>query len=247
MMGVNTCFHIAMFAALVNVTSSRQPHFYPSEAFVLLLFCVCGTCSTFLMSRRFFHPEVAHTALFWRMCASTLGGLVRVGLSLAISVYGIWFAFHGLDTMAERPPCSSTVFFFAPVSIYGWFRTVLRIMSVCGTLATGVIFFISLLRISQDSRDWLKNWMQAEQDVEEGTTGDMGFPSLQEIFIALVMFATFAVAVELTLVWSHVKGVYSVGSTGQLFPLVIGVAGLLRLAYILSRNFLRGDIRNGNQ
>lgn len=35
-------------------------------------------------------------------------------------------------------------------------------------------------------------------------------------------------AVELTLAWNHVRGVYDVSSTGQLIPLFIGLVGLVR-------------------
>lgn len=35
------------------------------------------------------------------------------------------------------------------------------------------------------------------------------------------------IAVELTLLWNNINGVYSLNSTGQLIPLIIGVAGLL--------------------
>ena len=38
-------------------------------------------------------------------------------------------------------------------------------------------------------------------------------------------------ATELTLKWNKVSGVYTMNSTGQLFPFVIGVAGFLKVFY----------------
>jgi hypothetical protein len=52
------------------------------------------------------------------------------------------------------------------------------------------------------------------------------------------------VAIELTLVWNHVSGVYSLTSTGQLIPFVIGLVGLLRLIHGLTVE--RSDIHVTN-
>ena len=42
-------------------------------------------------------------------------------------------------------------------------------------------------------------------------------------------------AVELTLVWNHVEGVYTVKSTGQIIALVAGLGILVRMFWILRR------------
>lgn len=42
------------------------------------------------------------------------------------------------------------------------------------------------------------------------------------------------VAVELTIAWNNVTGVYTLESTGQLIPVIIGVVGLLRVLHGLS-------------
>jgi hypothetical protein len=40
--------------------------------------------------------------------------------------------------------------------------------------------------------------------------------------------------VELTLFWNGIKGVYTLNSTGQLIPFIIGIVGLLQLLHSLS-------------
>jgi hypothetical protein len=40
-------------------------------------------------------------------------------------------------------------------------------------------------------------------------------------------------AVELTIAWNNVTGVYVLGSTGQLIPFVVGVLGLLRNIHLI--------------
>jgi hypothetical protein len=42
-----------------------------------------------------------------------------------------------------------------------------------------------------------------------------------------------ALAVELTIAWNNVTGVYILGSTGQLIPFVVGVLGLLRNIHLI--------------
>jgi hypothetical protein len=39
------------------------------------------------------------------------------------------------------------------------------------------------------------------------------------------------VGIELTLYWNSINGVYTINTTGQLIPFVIGLLGLLRVLY----------------
>lgn len=41
-------------------------------------------------------------------------------------------------------------------------------------------------------------------------------------------------AVELSLYWNQITGVYAINSTGQLIPFIIGIVGLLRLFHGIS-------------
>ena len=43
-----------------------------------------------------------------------------------------------------------------------------------------------------------------------------------------------ALAIELTLAWNSVSGIYVLGSTGQLIPFVVGVLGLLRNVHLIA-------------
>ena len=43
-----------------------------------------------------------------------------------------------------------------------------------------------------------------------------------------------ALAIELTLAWNSVSGIYVLGSTGQLIPFVVGVLGLLRNIHLIA-------------
>lgn len=43
-----------------------------------------------------------------------------------------------------------------------------------------------------------------------------------------------ALAIELTLAWNNVTGIYVLGSTGQLIPFVVGMLGLLRNVHLIA-------------
>lgn len=54
------------------------------------------------------------------------------------------------------------------------------------------------------------------------------------IMIAGISLASWSIlAVELTLMWNSVKGVYNVQSTGQIIALVIGLGVLVKVLWLL--------------
>ena len=53
---------------------------------------------------------------------------------------------------------------------------------------------------------------------------------------SLLLIAWFVLAVEFSLRWNSVTGIYDIGSTGQLIPFIIGLLGLLRVIHITIRN-----------
>ena len=53
---------------------------------------------------------------------------------------------------------------------------------------------------------------------------------------SLLLVSWFVLAVELTLRWNSVIGIYDIGSTGQLIPFIIGLLGLLRVIHITMRS-----------
>ena len=56
------------------------------------------------------------------------------------------------------------------------------------------------------------------------------------IVTSLLLVAWFVLAVELSLRWNSVIGIYDIGSTGQLIPFIIGLLGLLRVIHVIVRN-----------
>jgi hypothetical protein len=57
--------------------------------------------------------------------------------------------------------------------------------------------------------------------------------------VAIAGLVYMVLAIELTLVWNSILGVYTIGTVGQLIPFVIGAAGLLKVFYkIFAKKFI---------
>ena len=238
MHAVNTCFQIAMTGALIVTTKSQGSEMHAVEAFVILLFCVGGMCPAVTWpwqpNRKLRHP-------FGRLGPANSGTLVRLLTLLVASSYGVWYTFHGMDVM-QHDRCTSNVFWFAQVDLYGRFRSFLKCLFV-GTAATVTVIAVdAVVMLLFDLRDFLKNWMEADEDEDNTEEKERARPSWTLVLPSVLTLSILAVMVELTLHWSHVRNVNSCNTTGQLFPLIVGAAGALRLTYVFLLDFLRGNL-----
>ena len=55
--------------------------------------------------------------------------IIREASLLGFLSYTAWFALIGLDRL-EKTPCSTFVFFIVKVSLYGWYRSAFKVLSV---------------------------------------------------------------------------------------------------------------------
>jgi hypothetical protein len=261
MRGVNTCFQAAVFIGLVVITT-RRAELHAVEAFVVLLFCMGGFFSTLPLPYRFLTGAHASDVRgIARFRPTNAGDLVRNLLGTATCAYGVWFAFVGADRMEQSRIASgcgsgngadlsrfSPVFVFARVDLYGWARTLLKVLIVLGLVYMAVVLGLSVFAVLKDCYDYVKDWTnvdaEADDDADDAARSERVLqPSWKAVLLSLVGLALLVVAVELTLYWNEVEGVYSLGSTGQVFPLVVGVAGLSRLLWKVGYDYVKGDIR----
>lgn len=91
--------------------------------------------------------------------------------------------------------------------------------SPCSLGPTGT-FFVPSNRSSSSVQG------KPEDDTQKPKTGG---PSV--VFSTALLF--FILGVELIIRWNHIQGVGTLGSTGQLLPLIIGIGGMFRVAYHL--------------
>lgn len=240
MRGVNNCFQASVFAGLLFVTKTRGSDLYAVEAFIMLTFCMGGVCSGDTPTEG---GERSKPKRYAYHGASSIGWILRGLLAIGFCAYGVWFTFKGMDNM-QHPPCSTYAFFLAKVNLYNWFRTFLKASFTIGAVsyAIGILvalgfgvfeFFTCLGRSPKDPNDLPSDDEKDTQQAEVQQAAGLGHAVTTTVGAvgpsgALLMFIT---AVELMVRWNHIQGVNSLGSTGQLLPLIIGAGGLGRVVW----------------
>lgn len=71
--------------------------------------------------------------------------------------------------------------------------------------------------------------------------------NVSSLIFSIVAIAWFVLAVELTLSWNSVSGVYDLSSTGQLIPFIIGLLGLIRAIHSVIMELLKAVRSSINQ
>jgi hypothetical protein len=61
----------------------------------------------------------------------------------------------------------------------------------------------------------------------------------------LVITAFIVASIELTIKWNNIKGVHSVGGTGQLLPITVAAGGALRTFWKMSGKFNADGLKEG--
>lgn len=283
MRGVNNCFQLAMFAGLLYVTITNE-QLHAVEAYLILLFCMGGVCSGTVEvddeigeDRESRVDGVARKSYAY-LEASSLGGYVRVLLGCGFIGYGLWFVFLGMDNMHHKQTDCNYVFFLARVDLFGWFRTLLKILFVCATIPA--VLSLVFMTISLVNTSWVffleggwqgrvrphkhgalpsngenvtssKSKQSTSSEVKTALSEDEAAeasedekPGLQNIklrkqnvgFSGALLF--FILSVELIIKWNKIEQVGSIGSTGQLLPVIIGVGGAGRVVIRLIRDLL---------
>ncbi|MCJ1300772.1 hypothetical protein MMC08_003570 [Hypocenomyce scalaris] len=116
---VNTLFMFAMFIGLVWL-SHAPSQTYAIEAF-LLNQLLCATWYVGVLDKSKFSQK------YWQFEPVRL--LIRNGSLIGLLSYNIWFWWIGLDLM-NNTPCGTYLFFLAKVSLYGWFRSAHKVLSI---------------------------------------------------------------------------------------------------------------------
>lgn len=241
MRGVTTCFQIAMLGGLIAITITRGENLFAVEALVILLICLSGAFSSLAWpwhrKRRTSLPQ------FIDVAPSNIGAVIRIALGTGMCAYGVWYSFIGLDVMLHSS-CTSSVFFFARINLYGWFRVLLKVSFVVGLVLCTALLLTTAVAIGLDCYEWHRDWMTAELD-ETDEDALLPRPYWKSVLASVAAMCVFVVVVELTLHWNTINNIYKCNSTGQLFPVIVGAAGLSRLLYVVLTSFAKGDLRFG--
>ncbi|RFU75999.1 hypothetical protein TARUN_6243 [Trichoderma arundinaceum] len=149
---------------------------------------------------------------------SHFSGIFRIVFYTAVSAYGCWFWFKGIDEM-DQPGCPD-IAFFGETTIHGWFRTLGKVVSAVGIVLCfffiGFSVYATTLRFSNGFRNGFKRKEKARPRVE-----------LALLVISMALIGISIYLVEHLIVVNDIQGVGidDIGSVGQLIPLLAGGLG----------------------
>jgi hypothetical protein len=141
--------------------------------------------------------------------------ILRVVLYSILVGYMVWYFWVGIDGMTPSP-CGTDVFLFVKTDLFGWFRTVGKVIGVIAAVA-----FVALWALHMPDLLWgrypaLHEVWDRRERMERLRRSGLGF-------VVIVLSITGA---ELMISWNSLEGVGQVDSTGQLIPVILG-GGLL--------------------
>ncbi|KAM0255008.1 hypothetical protein ACHAQJ_006236 [Trichoderma viride] len=149
---------------------------------------------------------------------SHFSGIFRIVFYTAVSAYGCWFWYTGIDVMAS-PGCPD-IAFFGHVTIHGWFRTLGKVVSVLGLILCVFFVCFSILATMRRFSKGFREGFKPKQKVR---------PRVELVLVALSMglIGISIYLVEHLIMVNDIQGVSikEIGTVGQLIPLLAGGLG----------------------
>ncbi|KAM3509406.1 hypothetical protein MY11210_006329 [Beauveria gryllotalpidicola] len=237
--GLRTTNLIIQFAVFIGLctesagATSTTSGLHPSAA-VITQFLLCGSLSSVT------GDGVGHLR--------SISGVARLFFYMALSAYGCWFWFAGIDVMHRRrrdgsdggpapgsaalAPCTAEVAFFGRTSFDGWFRVLGKVLSVLGLVVCVALVAYWVYLLVTRFRPGFGRGLAANANRYGGKTGR---PRIELALLALSagLLVLSATTVEYLI---RVNGVQKVGradldSVGQLIPLIAGCMGAALVAW----------------
>jgi hypothetical protein len=165
---------------------------------------------------------------------SHFSGIFRIVFYTAVSAYGCWFWYKGIDVMSS-PGCPDTAF-FGKVTINGWFRTLGKVVSVGGLIICACLIVFSIFattkRFSKGFREGFKRKEKVRPRVE-----------LVLLVLSMALIGISIYLVEHLIMVNDIQGVgiNEIGTVGQLIPLLAGGLGCAMSVWkvVVHRLFLK--------
>lgn len=167
---------------------------------------------------------------------SHFSGIFRIVFYTAVSAYGCWFWYSGIDEMSLAQAGCPDIAFFGRVTIHGWFRTLGKVVAAGGLVLC--VFFIgfsiwaTMKRFSNGFRDGFKSKPKGRPRVE-----------LVLMVLSMALIAMSIYLVEHLIVINDIQGVgiNEIGTVGQLIPLLAGGLGCAMSLWkvVVHRQFLK--------
>ncbi|KYK54771.1 hypothetical protein DCS_06731 [Drechmeria coniospora] len=163
-----------------------------------------------------------------------ISGILRLVLHLALSAYGVWFWFRGVDVMTVPACVDGEVAFFGPSSLTGWFRWLGKTLSVGGVVACVGLAAFSVHRLIRRFGSGIRAGFRRP-------TGRRPQVEVSLLLLSMGLIALSISTVEYLIATNDIQGVgkSDIGSVAQLIPLLAGaVACFLSLWKLLARGLL---------
>ncbi|KAL2044792.1 hypothetical protein N7G274_002567 [Stereocaulon virgatum] len=135
---INLLFLIALFVGLVWLSHNPEQTYAVQVCLLLQLLFV--TWSVGVLDRSKFSKKLWRNSYMWV--------IIREASWLCFLSYSVWFAWIGLDRF-EPTPCGTFVFFIAKVSLYGWYRSAFKVLSIVFLCLAALKQVDTALQISQ--------------------------------------------------------------------------------------------------
>ncbi|KAK1755383.1 hypothetical protein QBC47DRAFT_445404 [Echria macrotheca] len=143
--------------------------------------------------------------------------LLMSPLAFGMQTLVAWFWFVGLDKLPRTDCPDDYGFFFSEASLYGWFSTLWKVLSVGLAILTGIAF---LAAYSLMAKMTCRSGYTEDESVTERREKAESRKFKELVFL---LFPFTIIMTECTVAWNNLDGVYSVGSVSQLIPLILGI------------------------
>ncbi|OAA61348.1 hypothetical protein ISF_05427 [Cordyceps fumosorosea ARSEF 2679] len=254
-LGIRVGIYIQMLAVQVSALLSmvlRQDDWL-GEGVVIFILAVGSVLVKLIVNRQILAVEAAPMMALLLAQVGVCRSVGQMGLVLGVvyavelcglSALFVWFWWHGMDVLGHSPCPDDKAFFFASVSLWGWFRTMNKVFAIFTAIGAGImaimyIFGYSLL-LGQYSIYWIQRLrgrigplaqgnanQQHNFDDDDDNDWNIDIGRAFEITVNIGVIAF----VEMTLKWNNITGVHSLRDPGQFMPLMIALAQLLAIIY----------------
>ncbi|KAJ4164692.1 hypothetical protein LMH87_006354 [Akanthomyces muscarius] len=252
-LGIRLGIYIQMLAVQISGLLSlvlRQDD-YLGEGVVIFILAVGSVLVKLIVNKGILAVEAAPMlALLLAQVGSCrfIAGLgIVLGIIYAVEFCGlsalfVWFWWYGMDVLGHSPCADDKVFFFAKVSLWGWFRTMNKVFAVITALAAAIMAITFFFGYSTAILLYVVAWIRrlrgrkdepsSEDNADElGDVSDdnsnVNYKNAFEISVNIGVIAF----VEMTLKWNNITGVHSLRDPGQFMPFLIALAQLLAIIY----------------
>jgi len=225
MRDVNTCFAISSLAGLLYVTYTEGPtgQIYGAEVLILIylfaigLFASASTEGGSIVSLD--HEESIRP----------ISVIISALLLVILSYYEVWFGYVGMDSIGQ-PTCPQYVFMFVQVNLFGWYRTLFKVVATVEAIGFTVLLPVSIKVITAVLRnEGPKSLFTGIELKDIGYSSE--YTSRAWRYVFPIFLTIFIIAIECTIKWNNIQAVQQVGDTGQMIPLIVGVLGFIQVGY----------------